>query len=89
MYPEWLERRTTIEELEAKHSVRDDRLGSEPVPFGFMYKKWTRFTGQMQQGDELWEFAAPEKAWEHLAGRAGIALVRNGEIVDVIHTMIC
>lgn len=39
------------------------------------------FRGRMQEGDELWEFDSPAHFWEHLAGRAGIALVRNGEVV--------
>ncbi len=40
----------------------------------------------MQVGDEVWEFNSPAHFWEHLAGRAGIALVRNGEVLDSIIT---
>jgi len=42
---------------------------------------------QMEEGDELWEFRSPVESWEHLAGRAGIALVRQGEIINFIVTM--
>ena len=42
--------------------------------------RW-EFRQRMQEGDELWEFNSPAHFWEHLAGRAGIALVRNGEVV--------
>lgn len=41
---------------------------------------------QMIRGDELWEFSSPEESWNALAGRAGIALVRNGKIIDAIIT---
>lgn len=43
-----------------------------------------RFRTRMQEGDEVWEFNSPAHFWEHLAGRAGIALVRDGEVVDSI-----
>jgi hypothetical protein len=45
-----------------------------------------RFRTRMQVGDEVWEFNSPAHFWEHLAGRAGIALVRNGEVLDSIIT---
>jgi hypothetical protein len=82
----WLERRTTVEEAERKHLVTDKRLGAKPVPFGFMYEKWARFKGQLREGDELWEFSSSEESWRHLAGRAGICIVRKGRIIDSIVT---
>lgn len=39
------------------------------------------FRTHIQDGDEWWEFSSPAHSWKHLAGRAGIAIVRNGEIV--------
>ena len=42
--------------------------------------RW-EFRERMKEGDELWEFDSPAHFWEHLAGRAGIALVRSGEVV--------
>jgi len=41
-----------------------------------------RFRTRIQEGDEVWEFNSPAHFWEHLAGRAGIALVRDGEVMD-------
>jgi len=41
----------------------------------------------MQEGDELWEFCSSWESWQKLAGRAGIALVRNGEVVASVDTM--
>jgi hypothetical protein len=42
----------------------------------------------MQPGDELWTFASPAKSWEDLAGRAGIAVVRDGNPIMVLTTML-
>jgi hypothetical protein len=46
------------------------------------------FRNKVQEGDEFWEFNSPEHFWKHLAGRAGIALVRDGEIVASHVTML-
>ncbi|MGA2174457.1 MAG: hypothetical protein ABSH38_05690 [Verrucomicrobiota bacterium] len=62
------------------------RLDGKPVPFGLGNRQWHEFLASMQEGDELWEFCSSEFSWEHLAGRAGIALVRNGEIFDCMLT---
>jgi hypothetical protein len=42
----------------------------------------------MQPNDELWTFSSPPRTWEDLAGRAGIALVRDGQVIEVIVTML-
>ncbi len=87
MVREWLESRITVEEAEATHLVEHERLGPAPVPFGFQNDCWREMVSMMTEGDELWEFCSPPESWEHLAGRAGIALVRDGEIVESIVTM--
>jgi hypothetical protein len=38
-------------------------------------------------GDELWTFRSPPDSWQLLAGRAGIALVRDGKPIKAIITM--
>lgn len=80
-------RRVTVAQAEAENMVRNDRLGPDPVPFGFQREKWQRLVGQMREGDELWEFSSSPDSWHHLAGRAGIELVREGKVVDTIVTM--
>jgi len=97
----WLRNRVTVEEAEAKHLVdfsgksesrvayaraRGVLLTGKPVPFGFMNLEWRELLASMQEGDELWEYASADHTWKHLAGPAGIALVRKGEIVDCIMT---
>ena len=57
-----------------------------PIRFGFMNREWAELVASVQDGDELWEYCSSEHSWEHLAGRAGIALVRRGEVVDTITT---
>jgi hypothetical protein len=49
---------------------------------------WGEMLDAMQEGDELWEFSSPHHFWDQLAGRAEVALVRNGEIVDCIVTSV-
>jgi hypothetical protein len=86
MVKEWLQNKITPEECETKHLVRDERLGPIPVPFGFQNKKWLEFKRRIQKADELWEFSSPPETWAHLSGRAGICIVRNGEIIDSMVT---
>jgi hypothetical protein len=86
MTRDWLSKRLTVQEIEAEHSVTDERLGPDPVPFGFINDRWKKLTAQMQPGDELWSFSSPPETWQRLCGRAGIALVRNGEIIDTLTT---
>jgi hypothetical protein len=83
----WLIKRITVGEAEAAHMVIDGRPGLGPVPFGFLNKEWRALLDQMTQDDELWEYSSSSESWKALAGRAGIALVRNGEVVDSILTV--
>jgi hypothetical protein len=49
---------------------------------------WQQVLAQkMVPGDEIWEFSSPPESWACLAGRAGIALVRDGEVVELITTI--
>jgi hypothetical protein len=37
--------------------------------------------------DEIWEFSSSQDSWAHLAGRAGLALVRERTVIDAYVTM--
>ncbi len=87
MHRDWLQKRVTVAEAEAANMVESDQLGPDPVPFGFQNNEWRALLAQMQEGDELWEFCSSWESWQNLAGRAGIALVRNGEVVASVDTM--
>ena len=88
----WLDKKVTIAEAEAEHpGIRDERVQRFPdaaKPFGFKSGQWEAIKAAMQPGDELWTFASPAKSWEDLAGRAGIAVVRNGNPIMVLTTML-
>jgi hypothetical protein len=64
------------------------RFPDATKPFGFKNGQWEAIKAAMQPGDELWTFASPAKSWEDLAGRAGIAVVRDGNPVMVLTTML-
>jgi hypothetical protein len=86
MQKEWLKKKITDSETEAEHMVSTPRLGPSPIPFGFLNARWRAFVAKMQEADELWTFSSSGESWQHLCGRAGISLVRNGEIIDSIVT---
>jgi hypothetical protein len=77
----WLQRRRTVEEVESE-SAHDG------VPFGCMNEKWSAIRLKMIDGDKIWEFCSSPESWQHLAGRAGFALVRRGIAVDCIVTVL-
>jgi hypothetical protein len=84
--------RITVIDAEFKHSnIEDDpqRVREFPEllkPFGFINALWENLKSKMQDGDELWEYKSGGESWENLAGREGIALVRDGKIIDLMLT---
>lgn len=77
---DWLVRNVSVADVEAGFEGGDR-------PCEEWLKEWSRLKAAMQEGDELWEYSSPPDSWEHLCGRAGYAVVRGGEIVDDILTM--
>jgi hypothetical protein len=74
-------REYTIEEIEAANLYPDD--GRVPhVPFGFTNDKWVAFKAKMQPGDKIVDFSTSDESWEHLAGRAGYAIMRGDEVIE-------
>lgn len=86
MQIEWCNKQITIEEAEQKNLVEDPRLGDNPIPFGFMNVEWILLKLRFKKGDELWEFKNPKRYWINLAGREGVCIVRDGEVVGSITT---
>ena len=85
---EWLQKPISVAEAEAAYpGITDDRVKHFPdaaKPFGFKNAEWEALKAAMQPGDELWTFSSPPASWQGLAGRAGIALVRNGAPVKIL-----
>ena len=80
----WLQNEISKEEAEAGNMVE---IEGQKVPFGHMDHAWDKLLEKMQDGDKLYEFRSSDDSWEHLAGCQGIALVRDGEIVADIVTL--
>ena len=52
------------------------------------HPRWERaFKARMTDRDELWEFDSPAEYWEGLAGREGVALVRDGRPIAHVVTV--
>ena len=57
------------------------------VPFGYTNGQWIILCKQKQKKDELYEFRSPDDSRDSFAGREGIALVRDGQIIADIVTL--
>jgi hypothetical protein len=77
---EWLGSAVPVEDVEEANSV-------DGVPFGNRGVEWKAFKAAMTEGDEICCFCSPPDSREDLAGRGGYALVRQGEVVKYIVTM--
>ena len=78
-----LTKKVSVNEAETAHMVT---IEDRQVPFGYCFAQWQRLLSRMHDGDELWEFSSGDQSWEDLAGREGIALVREGKIIDDVLT---
>ena len=87
----WLKEKTTIAEVEAANpGITDDRVERFPEaakPFGFQNREWEELKALVLPGDEIRIFSSSSESWQHLAGRAGVALVRDGVPIRTILTM--
>lgn len=50
------------------------------------HERWFTFLAQRAPGDEVWAFESPRETWRELAGAAGYALVRKGQVVERLVT---
>ena len=75
---------TSIEDIEKKHMVLDERLGDKPVAFGFQNSDWLKFKSKMQDGDKIVHYRSAPDTWRHQAGYEATLLVRDGKTVDSI-----
>jgi hypothetical protein len=79
MFKELLRRKGSVAEFEAEHMVNG-------VPFGYCNHDWEALKMKMLPGDELWFWSSDPEDWKRLMGWEGIALVRDGEIIDSFFT---
>lgn len=73
---DWLDAPVSIEELDTDYA-----------PASGIHADWERLKSEMKPGDKLVRFASPVESWRNLAGRAGIALVRDGRVIAAMVTL--
>jgi hypothetical protein len=83
----------SIEQIEKEHlrsslelfceNVRND---IPKVPFGFNNDTWLKFKMRLCGTDKIYYFISEKDSWTILCGCAGYALIREGQVVDVIIT---
>jgi len=76
---EWLTAETTLEEIMATCGNPDPQIAA--VAQHYLNQASPLFQ-QMQPGDELWNYSAPDSHWANNQGDAGLAIVRDEEIID-------
>lgn len=76
----------SIDELERQLGTNRNENRQQLEWFGLGSKQWQRIKEQMQTGDQLYRFRSPPETWANMAGRAGIALVRDGRVIDTLVT---
>ena len=87
MIAAWLHSATkSIEQFEECNMVSHEDLGDTAIAFGFQNVEWEKLKLQITDGDVLQEFKSPPDTWARLAGQQGIAIVRDGKVVDSIVT---
>lgn len=69
----------TIEQAEKEYMVLDERLGKEPIPFGFMNSYWEKMKLEMKEDDKLYRYRTSKYANSKSGGMEKFILTRNGE----------
>jgi hypothetical protein len=86
----WLRKKITVEEAEADNpGISDDRVSHFPQaarPFAFLNHQWETLKAEIKPTDELWAFISPADSWRQFTGLMGVALLRNGKVIDLIVT---
>jgi hypothetical protein len=85
----WLVRRVGIVDRESlaryKKSRRRDHQSNNDSILATITPEWwqsaAELLSKMRPDDEIWYFESDPLSWRYLAGRAGYAIVRNGEPV--------
>lgn len=71
-----------VERLERERAEKAQKLWTDQeLPFQLVSHAWRHFRSHFQEGDQLWRWSNGQAAWDRLAGRAGLAIVRDGRVV--------
>ena len=69
-------RRGTVASLPKPRKPSSNERSFDPLDAGISFR-----TAQ-KPDDEIWDFSSSRDSWQHLAGRAGLALVRDGTVIE-------
>jgi hypothetical protein len=69
----WLDKEIGVEEAEAQ--------------VGAQSEDWRRLKALLQPGDRLWTFCSSFESFQALAGRCGVAIVRDGKAIAQVVTI--
>ena len=98
-HKEWLtEQAVTIEENDTVEAMAKYLCKREiekwghlkdlmPTPQESFQRELSEFHTPFLPKDEIWYYSSDKKSWRCLAGTGGLALVRNGEVVDIVETV--
>jgi predicted choloylglycine hydrolase len=86
----WLGHRLTTLDPEELALQELARIGLSPAQGAVIldrsrarrHQEWTAFLARRLPHDEVWYFESPPATWRELAGVAGYAIVRDGQIVE-------
>jgi hypothetical protein len=73
--------RGRADSLPAPRRLAENEISLDPLHHGLSFEL------PPKPDDEVWEFSSSRDSWEHLAGRAGLALVRERTVIDAYVTM--
>jgi hypothetical protein len=77
----WLREKVPFEALERRYKAQSRRMSE------IWLEKVSKIKVALEQGGELWSFFSPPETWANMCGRAGYAVVRDGEVIEAIVTM--
>jgi len=73
--------RGSIDSLPIPRKLAQNEISLDPLHHGLSFRLPPR------PDDEVWEFSTSQDSWQHLAGRAGLALIREKTVIDAYVTM--
>jgi hypothetical protein len=73
--------RGAVASLPKPRKLSSNEPSLDPLDAGISFR-----TAQ-KPDDEVWDFSSSRDSWQHLAGRAGLALVRDGTVIETYVTL--
>ena len=72
--------RGRADSMPAPRKLAENEISLDPLHHGLAFRL------QPKPDDEVWEFSSSRDSWAHLAGSAGLALVREKTVIDAYHS---